>query len=65
MLLYNDKLSTRHNTSYNYYYYLFMAEQPALAGTPVKNCRILLEQSFTAHMPLLTATGVFGLWRRC
>jgi len=30
--------------------------QPVLAGTPVKNWMILLEQSFTAHMPLLTAT---------
>jgi len=39
-----------------FYYYRFMAitEQPVLAGTPVKNWRILLEQSFTARMPLLT-----------
>jgi len=36
--------------------------QPA---PPVKNWRILLEQSFTAHMPLLTATSTFGLGRRC
>jgi len=27
--------------------------QPVLASTPVKNCRILLEQSFTAPMPSL------------
>ena len=34
-----------------------------LAGTPtlVKNWIILLEQSFTAHVPLLTATSTFGL----
>jgi len=39
--------------------------QPALAGVslapPVKNWKILLEQSFTARMPLLTATSAFGL----
>ena len=32
---------------------------------PVKNWRILLVQSFTACMSLLTATSAFGLWRRC
>jgi len=32
--------------------------QPA---PPVKNWRILLVQTFTAHMPLLTATSAFGL----
>jgi len=26
----------------------------------VKNCRTLLEQRLTMHMPLLTATGTFG-----
>ena len=31
----------------------------------VKNGRILLEQSFTAHMLLLTAAGEFVLRRRC
>jgi len=35
--------------------------QPA---APVKSWRILLKQSFTAHMPLLTATGAFRLARR-
>jgi len=25
----------------------------------------MLEQSFTAHMPLLTATSAFGLHRSC
>ena len=35
--------------------------QPA---PPVKNWRILLVQSFTASMPLLTATSTFGLGRR-
>ena len=29
-----------------------------------KNRKILLVQSFTAHMPLLTATSIFGLGRR-
>jgi len=32
---------------------------------PVKNWRILLERSLTAHMPLLTATSAFDLERRC
>ena len=35
--------------------------QPA---PPVKKWRILVVQSFTAHMPLLTATSAFGLGRR-
>jgi len=39
--------------------------QPALGGTPVKKWRILLEQRFTVHMPLLMATSTFGLGRRC
>jgi len=34
---------------------------PALA---TGNWRILLVQSFTAHMPLLMATNIFGLGRR-
>jgi len=38
--------------------------QPALAGTPIKNWRILLEQSSTARMPLVTATSIFRLGRR-
>jgi len=37
--------------------------QPVLAGTPVKNWRILLERSITAHMPLLTATNALRRWR--
>jgi len=32
---------------------------------PVKNCRILLEQSFTACTPLLTTASAFRLGRRC
>jgi len=32
--------------------------------SPVNNWRILLEQSCTAHMSLLTATSAFGLGRR-
>ena len=35
--------------------------QPAL---PVENWRMLLVQSFTVHMPLLTATSALGLGRR-
>jgi len=31
---------------------------------PVKNWRILSVQSFTGRMPLLTATGTFGLGRK-
>jgi len=55
-------------TIINYYYnHRFMAiictGQPALAYSPIKNSRILLEQSFTACMPLLMATSAFGLWR--
>jgi len=38
--------------------------QSVLAGTSVKNWRILLEQSFTGHMPLLMAASTFGLRRR-
>ena len=34
--------------------------QPA---PPVKNGKILLVQSFTARMPLMTATSAFGLGR--
>jgi len=34
-----------------------------LAGTPVKNWSILLKQSFTAYMPLLTATSAFRFGR--
>jgi len=34
---------------------------PAL---PVKNWRILLVQSFTAHVPLLTATSALALVRK-
>jgi len=31
---------------------------------PVKTWRILMDQCFTAHMPLLTATRAFRLGRR-
>jgi len=36
-----------------------------LAGTIVKNSRILMEKSFTVHMPWQTATSIFRLERRC
>ena len=35
-----------------------------LASTPVKNWRILFQQSFIAHMPLLMAASAFRLGRR-
>jgi len=38
-------------------------EQPALAGIPLKNWTILLQQSFTAQMPLLTAASALTLGR--
>ena len=50
------------STHHHYHHY---TGQSVLAGTPVKNWMILLEQSFTARMPLLTATSAFGLGRRC
>jgi len=52
---------------YYYYHYRFTSIiqvnlcQPA---PPVKNWRILLEQSYTAYMPLLMATSAFRLRRR-
>jgi len=45
------------------YYYCHYVGQLALAGTPVKKWRILLEQSFTVRMPLLMATSAFRLGR--
>jgi len=39
----------------------FILIHPAVLLAPL----ILLEQSFTAHMPLLTATSTFGLRKRC
>jgi len=50
----------RQQSFYNHY-----TDQPLLVSIPVKNCKILLEQSFTAHMPLLMATSTFGLGTRC
>jgi len=45
-------------------FYGHFTAQPTLAGTAVKNWKILLEQSFSARMPLLMATSTFGLGRR-
>jgi len=42
---------------------VYCTSQPMLAGT--QSWRVLLEQSFTAHMPVLTTTSAFSLWRRC
>ena len=57
----------RLNARYNNHHHCFTTiihinlRQPA---PPVKNWRILLVQSFTARMPLLTTTSTFGLGRR-
>ena len=48
----------------NHLFYGHYSGQPVLAGTSVKNWRILLVQSFTASMPLLAAYSTFGLGRR-
>jgi len=58
-------ISLYYDYHYYYYYYYYSTGQSALASTPqVKNWRTLLEQSFTARMPLLTATSTLGLGRR-
>jgi len=41
-------------------FYSHYTGQRALASTPVKKWRILLKQSLTAHMALLTATSTFS-----
>jgi len=45
-------------------FYGHYTDQLALACFRLKNWGILLVQSFTARMPLLTATSAFGLGRR-
>jgi len=45
-------------------FYSHYTRQPALVSTLVKNCTILLEQRFTARMPLLTSSTAFRLGRR-
>jgi len=37
-------------------FYGHQTEQPALAGTPDNNWRVLLEQTYTVHVPLVTTT---------
>jgi len=49
-----------HNQPTNHFTAIINTGQPALAGTLSKNWRILLVQSFTAHMPLLTAACAFN-----
>jgi len=53
-------INTKMHNRYGYY-----TCQPVLDGTPslVRNWKLLLEQSFTAHMALLVATSTFRL--RC
>jgi len=46
-------------------FYSHYTGQPALAGNAVKNWRTLLEHSFTACMPLVTAASAFRLGRIC
>jgi len=45
--------TTTDSSWYCYFFYSHCTHQPALPGTPVRNWRILLEQSFTVCMPLL------------
>jgi len=53
------------NSNYKQPLYGHYAGQPVLAGSASKNWRILLEQSLTTCMPLLTATSLFVLgWKR-
>jgi len=54
----HDYYGTSTTTSTATTIYSHYTGQPALAGTPVKNWRILSEQSFTAHMPLMMALNL-------
>ena len=65
---YNDTITrsfliNTNNTSYNSFMAITQVNrcQPTL---PVENWRILLKQSFTVRMPLLTATTAFQLERK-
>jgi len=58
--LYIPHLCIKHFT-YTQLFYSHHTGQPALAGIPVKNWKIMLEQSCTAHMPLLMANSAFRL----
>jgi len=51
---------------HNYYHRLTAITKDNLRqpAPPLKNWRILLEQSFTARMPLLMATSAYELSRR-
>jgi len=56
--LFSDlKLKHSHMDTYNTH------ATPVLVGVLVSSWRILLEQSFTTHMPLLVAASTFGLGR--
>ena len=57
--VFSGTLNPTQSTIYGHY-----TGQPALAGIPVKNWRILLECGLTAHMPLLMATSAFRVERR-
>jgi len=52
--------TTQQPPFYDHYTALYCVSR----SPPVKNWRILLVQSFTVRMPLLTATSAFGLGRR-
>jgi len=47
-----------------YYCYCYCTGQPLLVALPDENWRILLEQNFTALMPLLTVASAFELESR-
>jgi len=52
------------NSNYKQPLYGHYASQPVLAGSASKKRRILLEQSFTTCMSLLTATSLSLLGRK-
>jgi len=54
-----------HTTNLQPLYSIHYIGQPVLPWQPyLRTGALLLDQSFTAHIPLLTATGTFGLRRR-
>ena len=56
--LYKTRSNTTDNSNQQPFYGL-------CTSPPVKNWKILLEQSFTGHITLLMASSAFGLGRRC
>ena len=58
---YSSKFAVK---SFLYYYYYLRPLQRSISVSRHLQCRILSVQSFTVHMPLLTAISAFGLGRR-